>query len=53
MMMNGCGRSTGKMSNNYIISLPLPDDLSGIEFRVRAYEDPTKKKPPGPEILLR
>lgn len=51
--MNGGSGTAGKMSTNYVISPPLPDDLSGIEFRMRAYEDHTKQKPLGPEIVLR
>ncbi|NGZ74354.1 hypothetical protein [Saccharibacillus alkalitolerans] len=50
-MHRGAG-TTGKMSLNYVISPPLPDDLTGISFRVRAYEDYGKQKPLGPEIVL-
>lgn len=50
-MENGSG-TTGKMSQNFIISPPLPDDLSNIEFRVRAYNGYGKEDPVGPEIVL-
>lgn len=50
-MENGSG-TTGKMSQNFIISPPLPDDLSNIEFRVRAYNDYGKEDPVGPDIVL-
>lgn len=49
----GSGAGTmGKMSQNYVISPALPDDLSGIEFRVRGYEGYGRMKPLGPELTL-
>lgn len=49
----GSGAGTiGKMSQNYVISPTLPDDLSGIEFRVRGYEGYGRMNPLGPELTL-
>ncbi len=43
----------GKMSQNYIISPSLPDDLSGIEFCVQAYDGLRNAKTVGPEVVLK
>ncbi len=50
-MQTGSG-TTGKMSYNYIISPALPDDLSGIEFLVQAYNGHGKENPGGAEFIL-
>ncbi|GGO03921.1 hypothetical protein [Saccharibacillus kuerlensis] len=50
-MRNGSG-TNGQMSQTFVISPPLPEDLLDIVFRVRVYEEYGRKKPLGPEIIL-
>ncbi|MBW7457240.1 hypothetical protein K0U00_24675 [Paenibacillus sepulcri] len=50
-MTNG-GRSSGHSSYCYVISPPLPDDLSGFEFKFREYGAPFNNKPTGIEVVF-
>lgn len=44
--------STGTNTYNFIISPPLPDDISGIELVFREYSDTFREKPTGLEIVM-
>ena len=46
------GGSTGHYTYNFIVSPPLPDDISGLDLVFREYIDPFKDKPTGLEIAL-
>ncbi|MNO26779.1 hypothetical protein D3C76_166380 [compost metagenome] len=50
-MING-GSSSGHASYKYVVSPPLPDDISGIQFRFRRYSHPFKKIETGDEIVF-
>jgi len=47
---DGGGGSDGHMSYNFVVSPPLPEDLSGIKLVFKEYQTPTKTKPTGLEI---
>lgn len=51
--MTGGGGSEGHISYNFIVSPPLPDDLSGLNFIFRENQTPFKGKPTGLEIVTR
>jgi hypothetical protein len=42
----------GHMSHNFIVTPPLPADVSEINFIFREYETPFKRKPTGLEITM-
>ena len=44
--------STGTDSHNFIVSPPLPDDISGLELVFREYSDSFRDKPTGLEIVI-
>lgn len=44
------GGTTGHSSYNFIVHPPLPDELSGVEFRFIEYRRPFKTQPTGLEI---
>lgn len=44
--------STGTSAYNFIISPPLPDDISGLELDFREYSDNFREKPTGLEIVM-
>jgi hypothetical protein len=46
------GGSTGHFTYNFIVSPPLPDDISKTELVFREYSDPFKEKPTGLEIVM-
>jgi hypothetical protein len=50
--MNGGGGSTGHYSYNFIVSPPLPDKISNLDFVFKEYETPFKEKPTGLEIIM-
>lgn len=49
--MGGGGGSTGHYTHTYIVSPPLPDDLSGLDFIFREYKRPFDD-PTGLEIVM-
>lgn len=51
--MTGGGGTDGHISYNFIVSPPLPDDLSGLNFIFRENQPPSKGKPTGLEIVIR
>jgi len=51
--MTGGGGSEGHISYNFIVSPPLPDDLSALNFIFRENQTPIKGKPTGLEIVMR
>ncbi|MNR25824.1 hypothetical protein D3C85_1429930 [compost metagenome] len=51
-MISGGSRSD-HASYKYVVSPPLPDDLSGIEFRFTKYSGPLMKNKTGDEILFK
>lgn len=50
-MSDGCG-GDGHFHYNFIVSPPLPDNLSGIELIFREYNLPFRDKPIGEEIVI-
>lgn len=50
--MEGGSGTTGHYSYNFIVSPPLPDDLSGIDLIFREYGTPYRDKPTGLEIIM-
>ncbi|WP_347940550.1 hypothetical protein AAEY33_23580 [Peribacillus simplex] len=47
------GRGTdGHYSHNFIVTPPLPDDVSGMEFIFREYETPLKRNSTGIECIM-
>lgn len=50
-MTNGGGAS-GHASYNYVISPPLPDDISGIELVIKEYSKPFKNNETGTKIVF-
>jgi len=44
--------STGTNTYNFIVSPPLPDNISGLELVFREYSDITRNKPTGLEIVM-
>lgn len=51
-MTNG-GGSSGHASYNYVISPPLPDDISGMELVFKEFSKPFKNNETGTEIVFR
>ena len=47
------GGTEGHMAYNYIVSPPLPDDLSKVEFHLIEYQTPYKRKPTGLEFSIK
>jgi hypothetical protein len=50
--MDGGSGTTGHYSYNFIVSPPLPDDLSGIDLVFRQYGTPHKERPTGLKIKI-
>ncbi|MEH7237951.1 hypothetical protein [Bacillus sp. JJ1562] len=50
--LEGAGGSTGHYTYNFIVSPPLPDDISKLELIFREYSDPFREKPTGLEIVM-
>lgn len=46
------GGSTGHLTYHFIVSPPLPDDISGIDLVFKEYSDTLKDKPTGLEIVM-
>ncbi|WP_409303921.1 hypothetical protein [Peribacillus sp. SCS-155] len=46
------GGSTGHYTYNFIVSPPLPDDISNMDLVFREYSDPFKDNPTGLEIVM-
>lgn len=51
-MTNGSSCS-GHASYNYVISPPLPDDISGMELVFKEFSKPFKNNETGTEIVFR
>jgi hypothetical protein len=51
-MVNG-GSTSGHSSYNYVVSPPLSDDISGIEFVFKEYSKPFKTNETGTNIVFR
>ncbi|MEK4238308.1 hypothetical protein [Paenibacillus sp. FSL H7-0714] len=51
-MTNG-GSSSGHAAYNYVVSPPLPDDISGIKLEFREFSSPLKKDGTGTEIVFK
>ncbi|MGG3626023.1 hypothetical protein ABES25_21130 [Bacillus gobiensis] len=49
---SGGSGSEGQMTNNYIISPPLPDDISGFDFVFKEKSAPFHRKSTGNEIVI-
>ncbi|MEK5237199.1 hypothetical protein NST99_16040 [Paenibacillus sp. FSL L8-0470] len=50
--MSDGGSSTGRAAYNYVISPPLPDNISGVELKFKEYIGPFKNKETGTEIVF-
>lgn len=50
--MDRGGGSTGHITYNFIVSPPLPDELSGIDLVFKEYSDVLKEGPTGLEISI-
>lgn len=50
--MNGGGGSRGNYSYKFIVSPPLPDDISGLDLVFKEYGSPFRGKPTGLEIFI-
>lgn len=50
-MISGGSRSD-HASYKYVVSPPLPDDISGVQFRFTQYSIPFKKSKTGDEIVF-
>lgn len=48
----GTGGSNGHESSTYVVTPPLPDDLSGLHFVFTEYEDAFEEKPTGWAITI-
>jgi hypothetical protein len=48
----GGGGSSGHINHNFVVSPPLPDDISGLEFIFKEYKTPFKKQPTDLEIRM-
>ncbi|MDZ5473061.1 hypothetical protein SM124_15185 [Bacillus sp. 31A1R] len=48
----GGGGSTGHMTYDFVVSPPLPDDVSGLILTFKEYSTPFKNKPTGMEIVI-
>ncbi|WML58790.1 hypothetical protein [Neobacillus sp. PS2-9] len=46
------GGSSRHFTYNFIVSPPLPDDISKAELVFREYSDPFREKPTGLEIVM-
>ncbi|MEH7884215.1 hypothetical protein V7654_07795 [Bacillus sp. JJ1609] len=46
------GGSTGYYTYNFIVSPPVPDDISGLDLVFKEYSDTLKEKPTGLEIVM-
>ncbi|MFB5284470.1 hypothetical protein [Peribacillus sp. Hz7] len=44
--------STGHYTCNFIVSPPLPDDISGLDLVFKEYSEALKEKPTGLEIVM-
>lgn len=44
--------STGTNTHNFIVSPPLPDDISGLQLVFKEYSDTIRDKPTGLEIVI-
>ena len=49
----GGGGTEGHINYNFVVSPPLPDDISGLNFLFREKETPFKGNPTGLEIIMR
>ncbi len=49
---DGVRGSTGTNTYNFIVSPPLPDNISGLELVFREYSDTIRDKPTGLEIVM-
>ena len=49
----GGGGTEGHMVYNYIVTPPLPEDFSNLEFHLIEYQTPYKRKPTGLEFVLK
>lgn len=50
--MSGGGGSDGHISYNFIVSPPLPDNLSGMDLVFKEFKTPYKDKTTGVEIVF-
>ncbi|TSB47921.1 chorismate mutase [Alkalicoccobacillus porphyridii] len=48
----GGGGSADHMSNTYVVSPPLPDDVSGLTFVFREFKTPSKREATGYEFTI-
>ncbi|KWW21918.1 MULTISPECIES: hypothetical protein [Peribacillus] len=46
------GGSTGHYTYNFIVSPPLPDDISSMDLVFKEYHEPFKENPTGSEIVI-
>ena len=46
------GGSTGHLTYNFIVSPPLPDDISKMDLVFKEYSDPFREKPTGLKIVI-
>lgn len=46
------GGSTGHISYNFIVTPPLPDNISGIDLVFREFQSPGRNKPTGLEVTM-
>ncbi|WP_316572073.1 hypothetical protein [Neobacillus sp. YIM B06451] len=46
------GGTEGHINYNFVVSPPLPDDISGMKFIFREKKAPFKEKPTGLEIIM-
>lgn len=51
--ITGGGGTEGHESYIFIVSPPLPDDVSGLILIFREYQTPSRRKPTGLEIVMR
>ncbi|WP_336750245.1 hypothetical protein [Bacillus altitudinis] len=51
--VTGGGGTEGHINYNFIVSPPLPDDVSGLDFIFREYQTPFNGKPSGLEVVMR
>lgn len=48
----GGGGTEGHISYNFIVSPPLPDNISGLDLKLTEYQTPLYKKPTGLELIF-
>ncbi|SFA99682.1 MULTISPECIES: hypothetical protein [unclassified Bacillus (in: firmicutes)] len=50
--VTGGGGTDGHISYNFIVSPPLPDNISGLDLNIKEYQTPFKGRPTGLELVM-